>query len=85
VFGLRKNKEIFILHSIVLSQLLIYICLYIFTYGNAPDSSIERLLMHLAPIALFSIALNLKSLGLTILPMSKNKYLQKLNKFPTKI
>ncbi len=30
--------------------------MYIFTFGNNPESSIERLLIHLAPLALYYIA-----------------------------
>jgi len=53
----RQNKEIIILNTIILTQFVIYIFNYMFTAGHAPDSSIERLLMHLAPLAMLSLAI----------------------------
>jgi len=44
--------------------------MYFFTVGNDPDSSIERLLAHLAPVALYVTALvandNSNHLSLTL-------------------
>jgi len=56
-----KNKELVILHIIVLSQLGVYLLIYFFTAGNAPESSAQRLLVHVAPLALYTIALHLNT------------------------
>jgi hypothetical protein len=56
-FEIRKNKEVLILNVVVVSQLLVYLGSYIFSYGFNPESSAERLLAHMAPIALFCVAL----------------------------
>lgn len=55
-FGLKKTKELGILNFIVISQLIVYLASYLFTFGNAPNSSIERLLVHVAPIVFYYIA-----------------------------
>jgi len=52
-----KNKELFILNFVIISQLILYVLTYIFTQGNSPDSSIERLLIHLAPIVMLEIVI----------------------------
>lgn len=54
---IKKNEELLVLHFIILSQLSVYLFIYIFTYGNEPSSSIERLLMHIAPLAFYAVAL----------------------------
>jgi hypothetical protein len=59
-FGINKNKELFLLNILILSQLTIYMLIYIFSLGNGPESSIERLLLHVAPLALYSIAIGIK-------------------------
>jgi hypothetical protein len=62
LFPQSKNKELFIIHIVVLSQLFLYILVYIFTSGNGPDSSIERLLVHIAPLAIYAVAVNIFNL-----------------------
>lgn len=52
-----KNKDLTFLHIIVISQLMLYILVYFFTIGNAPESSIPRLLVHIAPVALLAISI----------------------------
>lgn len=52
----------FILHAIILSQLLLYLGIYSFTTGNNPESSIQRLLVHIAPLVLYSIAVSVGGL-----------------------
>lgn len=54
----KKNYEVIILHATVLTQMAIYTFLYLFTVGNSPESSFERLLVHIAPLALYAIALS---------------------------
>lgn len=54
---LKKNSELTILNIIIISQLCIYIVIYIFYKGFDPDSSIERLLIHLAPLAIYYVAI----------------------------
>lgn len=53
----KEQKTIFLLNVIILLQLSIYLMMYFFFAGNSPESSIERLLMHLAPLAVLVIAL----------------------------
>ncbi len=50
-----KIKESVILFIIIFFQLSLYLLLYIFTADNNPESSIERLLIHIAPLACLSI------------------------------
>ncbi len=57
IFKITKNKELMILNTIILFQFAVYIIIYIFTSGNSPESSIERLLIHIAPLALYSVAI----------------------------
>lgn len=59
-FGIKKQKELAVLHFVILSQLVVYLIIYNFTFGNAPDSSVSRLLMHVAPLAFLSIAIIFK-------------------------
>ncbi|MDE2590284.1 MAG: hypothetical protein KGL95_11560 [Patescibacteria group bacterium] len=54
----KKHYELTILHAIILTQLLIYTFLYLFTAGNSPESSFERLLVHVAPLALYAVVLS---------------------------
>ncbi len=56
----KKDLELTILNIIILSQLCLYLLIYIFTSGNAPESSIERLLIHVAPMAIYYIAIRVK-------------------------
>ena len=56
-FGLRKDKALFVLNAIILSQFTVYLMIYNLTAGNNPESSIERLLMHIAPLALLYLAI----------------------------
>lgn len=53
----NKNVEFVVLNFIILSQITIYVVIYILTAANTPESSIQRLLVHIAPIALFYIAI----------------------------
>ncbi len=71
VFGIKKNKELFIINVLILSQLFIYLFLYIFNSAYAPSSSIERLLVHVAPMALFYLAI--------VLQLLDNKFLKSDN------
>ena len=48
--------------------------MYMFTVGNNPESSIERLLVHVAPIAFYVIALTLGKSSI----MPKNILLKKV-------
>jgi hypothetical protein len=59
-FGIKKQRELAVLHFVILFQLSIYLLIYNTTLGNAPDSSISRLLMHIAPLAFLSIAIVFK-------------------------
>lgn len=53
-----KYKEIIIINFIVITQILIYILIYIiFAGGYNPESSIERLLIHIAPLAMLEIVI----------------------------
>jgi len=61
-FGIRKQRELAVLHFVILCQLSLYLLIYNVTYGNTPESSIERLLMHIAPLAFLSIAIVFKLL-----------------------
>lgn len=55
-----KNREFLILNLLVISQLIVYFLIYIFTENNAPESTIERLLTHLAPMVMLYLSLLLK-------------------------
>lgn len=59
ISNIKKNIELAILNFVILSQLSVYLFIYIFTYGNEPSSSIERLLMHIAPLAFYTVAVAL--------------------------
>jgi hypothetical protein len=56
----KNNLKLLTADTIVIFQLLIYVLIYIFTQANSPESSIERLLIHIAPIAMYSIIIRLK-------------------------
>lgn len=58
----RKRKEVALLHLLILSQLTIYVLIYIITVGSSPESSIERLLIHLAPLSFYAVALTIHPL-----------------------
>lgn len=58
VFLSKQSKEQLILNCIILSQLSIYISIYIFTFGNDPHSSVERLLIHIAPLVVYYVAIS---------------------------
>lgn len=66
----KKNFELVTLHIVVLSQLLLYLLIYFFTAGNTPETSLERLLVHLAPAALLSVSI-----------VAGNKIRRKLTRF----
>lgn len=53
----KINKELIMINLIILSQLCVYMALYLFTVGNNPESSVERLLMHIAPLGFYAVAL----------------------------
>jgi hypothetical protein len=59
-FGIRKNKELFILNTLILSQISLYLFMFIFTEANNPEGSIERLLIHVAPLAFYYLAIIIK-------------------------
>jgi hypothetical protein len=61
----KNLKHFNTLPFIILSQLSLYVIMYLLTSGHAPDSSIERLLMHIAPIAFYYIAVKIKHLKLS--------------------
>jgi len=61
-YKIKKQRELAVLHVVILSQLCLYLIIYNFTFGNAPDSSIQRLLMHIAPLAFLTVAIVLKLL-----------------------
>lgn len=61
-YGIRKQKEVAVLHFVILCQLGLYLILYNTTFGNTPSSSIERLLMHIAPLAFLCVAIVVKLL-----------------------
>jgi len=52
----KKSREYLVLNSLICFQLLVYLCIYIFSSVFAPDSSLERLLVHVAPLAMLSLA-----------------------------
>lgn len=58
----KKNIEINFLHVVILSQLILYLLIYSFVPEYTPDSSIERLLVHIAPLALYEIAIKINDL-----------------------
>lgn len=68
----KYSKELVIANTIIFFQLSIYMTMYFFTVGNGPESSIERLLIHIAPIVLFSLAVRLSKS-----PLSFNNILLK--------
>jgi hypothetical protein len=55
-----KNIKLNILNILILFQLFAYTTLYFFTFGNSPESSIERLLVHVAPLTMLYIAIFVK-------------------------
>lgn len=61
LFVFKKKSELIILNIIILSQLGVYMGMFIFAKGSNPEGSIERLLMHLAPLAFYYIAVEAKS------------------------
>jgi hypothetical protein len=78
---IKRNKGMFELHTIIISQLVIYTCLYLFTAGNSPESSFERLLVHIAPLALLTVAFSLKDYLTFHEDKTKNKFVIVYNKF----
>lgn len=63
LFLSRKiNKELFLINIIILSQLSLYLIIYLFLTGFHPESSIERLLVHIAPLALYVVVVRAKQL-----------------------
>jgi hypothetical protein len=67
IFGAKKIIELKILNFIVVSQLTVYMLMYIFTANNAPNSSIERLLLHIAPLVFYYLAVVTYSTGLNFI------------------
>lgn len=57
MYGIKENKELAILNFIILCQLVLYLVIYNTTAGNNPESSIQRLLMHIAPMVFYYLAL----------------------------
>lgn len=55
--NIKKNLELAVLNFVILAQLFVYLLIYIFTTGYSPSSSIERLLMHIAPLAFYAVAI----------------------------
>jgi len=58
----KFSREQLVLNFIIFSQLSVYIITYLFTTGNDPESSIERLLMHVFFIAFFYVTITVKPL-----------------------
>ena len=58
-FGVKKT-ELTVLNIFILLQFFAYMMLYFFTVGNSPESSIERLLVHIAPLAMLYVAIAIK-------------------------
>ncbi|HSA84431.1 MAG TPA: hypothetical protein VLF20_06135 [Patescibacteria group bacterium] len=56
-FGIRSDKAVFVLNAIILSQFGLYLLIYNVTAWHNPESSIERLLMHIAPLVFYSLAI----------------------------
>lgn len=52
----KKSSEYIVLNSLICFQLVVYLLIYIFSTVFAPDSSLERLLVHVAPLAMLSLA-----------------------------
>lgn len=52
-----KNNRLIIINLILLTQIILYVLLYMFMVGNDPQSSGERLLLHVAPLAIYYIAI----------------------------
>jgi hypothetical protein len=74
-----KNSNLLILNIIILFQLFTYTTLYFFTSGNSPESSIERLLVHIAPLTMLYISNAIKEVyGRFNLKTSYNKLFQRL-------
>ena len=61
-FKIKNNKELILLNFIILSQFLIYFLIYIFFTGYTPDSSAERLYVHIAPLVFYYLAILTSSL-----------------------
>lgn len=76
ISNFKKNKELLVLNFVVISQIIAYLLIYIFTFGNNPESSIERLLIHIAPIVLLSVAIS----GFKLFTSYKSSYLNILKK-----
>lgn len=55
VLGIKNSKELLTLNFIIISQISVYLMIYIFTGNNNPESSAQRLLLHLFPIVLLYI------------------------------
>ena len=76
LFFKKMNRELLVVHGVVLSQLILYLSMYLFTLGNNPESSIERLLMHIAPLAFYALAINVATLfnqSFGIIPLNEPK------------
>lgn len=58
----KGENTFFIINIIIFSQFGLYCLIYLFIDGYSPDSSIERLLLHLAPLVLYAIAIRVKQL-----------------------
>jgi hypothetical protein len=57
--NILRNKELRIINFIILPQIIIYLFIYIFLSSSYnPESSIERLLVHIAPLAMLSVTLS---------------------------
>lgn len=67
----KIEKTIHFLHLMVLSQMLIYLVIYFVILDYDPSSSIERLLLHIAPVAFLAVAYKTKQY--ISLPFSKGK------------
>lgn len=63
VFSRPIKEKLVNLHGIILFQLGCYLVVYFTTFGNGPESSIPRLLIHIAPIALFIILSQIKDIS----------------------
>ena len=57
LFAFKKNNDLIILNVIILSQLGVYMGMFLFAKGSNPEASIERLLMHLAPLVFYYMAI----------------------------
>jgi hypothetical protein len=76
-----KNSNLLVLNILILFQVFTYTMLYFFTSGNSPESSVERLLVHVAPLVMLYLSIFIKEVyGKFDIRVSYNKLLRYLER-----